>query len=74
MIIKGNKLKASKDSVKRLLPVTFHGKWDNANFILEITKEDAKSCIKLTGEYAFLIFKCVCEAGNFDWKVLKQLN
>jgi hypothetical protein len=67
--------KGSKNLLDDLLPKYFSGTWITPDiYNLNITKEQAGDTVQLTGDYAHLIFKCLCDANGSDWQVLHRLS
>ena len=57
-------INASDISIDNILPTLFPGTWDGDIYNISCTEEIAENIIKLTGAYAFLIYKKLCSRGD----------
>lgn len=57
-------LKASLASIEKILPSYFPGSWTGDTYYMQCSEVNAISIIKLTGSYAYLIYRKLCYKGN----------
>lgn len=70
MIVKPSRLDRLSNGARRLLVDCFPGSNTDAGYQLSIGVKKAKFALKLFGEYALLVFKCLSEKQRYDWKSL----
>jgi hypothetical protein len=73
-IITRKQLETMSNDEISLLGATFSGVWYAEEYTLAISKDEAIQAIQTTGEHSYLIFKCLSEAGGFDWTVIKPIQ
>jgi hypothetical protein len=69
-IIRSARMSRLGPGAKSMLPKMFAGAESDEGYVLSVTVDQAKSALERTGEYAFLIFKCLSIEVGSEWDIL----
>lgn len=59
-------IRASQHAVDALLPSAFPGAWQDQHYVLQLSQEHAEEVIRITGAYAYMIFKELCMQAGIE--------
>jgi hypothetical protein len=71
MVTPRSKFQVSAKVINSLLPQEFPGTWHGDEYSINFNRDTAKNAINLTGDYAYLVFKCLCIEKNIEWDLLQ---
>lgn len=73
-LVKKTRLARMSAQSQTLLRRNFRGSDSKDGYTLVITTEQAKAALELTGEYSFLVFKCLSIEKGYEWNILSPKN
>ena len=73
-LVKKARLDKMGSQSQMILRKNFDGNDSEDGYSLVITTEQAKAALEFTGEYSFLIFKCLSTEFGYEWDILSPKN